>query len=75
MWLLHNVRTALAGSYAYVNPAVAVLLGAWLAHERFSGQELAAMAVILLGVVGITLARARKRKPAPVAADVAGADA
>ena len=62
MWLLHNVRPALAGSYAYVNPAVAVLLGAWLAHERFSGRELVGMAVILLGVVAITLARARSTK-------------
>ena len=59
MWLLHNVRPALAGSYAYVNPAVAVLLGAWLAHEQFSGHELVAMGVILSGVVAITLARAR----------------
>ena len=78
MWLLHNVRTALAGSYAYVNPAVAVLLGAWLAHERFSGHELAAMGVILLGVVGITLAKARKARPeksATPAAANAGADA
>ena len=62
MWLLHNVRPALAGSYAYVNPAVAVLLGAWLAHERFSGGQLVAMGVILLGVVAITLARAKATK-------------
>jgi len=64
IWLLHNVRAALAGSYAYVNPAIAVLLGAWLAHERFSGSELVAMGVILLGVVAINLARARKARPA-----------
>ena len=64
IWLLHNVRPALAGSYAYVNPAIAVLLGAWLAHERFSGSELVAMGVILLGVVAINLAKARRAKPA-----------
>jgi len=63
IWLLHNVRPVLAGSYAYVNPAIAVLLGAWLAHERFSASELAAMGVILLGVVAITLAKAKKPKP------------
>jgi drug/metabolite transporter (DMT)-like permease len=68
IWLLHHVRPALAGSYAYVNPAVAVLLGAWLAHERFSGNELAAMGVILLGVVAITLAKAAKARPAVPAA-------
>ena len=69
IWLLHNVRPVLAGSYAYVNPAIAVMLGAWLAHERFSANELAAMGVILLGVVAITLAKASKSKPAVVVAE------
>jgi drug/metabolite transporter (DMT)-like permease len=59
-WLLDHVRPVLASSYAYVNPAIAVVLGAWLAGEQFSGGQLAAMGVILLGVVAITLARARK---------------
>ena len=65
IWLLHHVRPALAGSYAYVNPAIAVALGAWLAHERFGLRELVAMGVILAGVVAITLAKARKPKVAP----------
>lgn len=76
VWLLHNVRPTLAGSYAYVNPAIAVLLGAWLASERFHVNDLGAMAVILLAVVAITLGRARAKKPAPTpAAAVAGEDA
>ena len=60
IWLLHHVRPALAGSYAYVNPAIAVALGAWLAGERFGSHELVAMGVILSGVVAITLAKAAK---------------
>ena len=60
IWLLHHVRPALAGSYAYVNPAIAVALGAWLAGERFGNHELVAMGVILLGVVAITFAKAKK---------------
>jgi drug/metabolite transporter (DMT)-like permease len=60
IWLLHHVRPALAGSYAYVNPAIAVALGAWLAGERFGSHELLAMGVILLGVVAITFARTAK---------------
>lgn len=60
IWLLHHVRPALAGSYAYVNPAIAVGLGAWLAQERFRASELLAMGVILLGVVAITFAKTRK---------------
>ena len=64
VWLLHHVRPALAGSYAYVNPVIAVGLGAWLAAERFTAHDLGAMAVILCGVVAITLAKARGNKPA-----------
>ena len=60
VWLLHNVRPALAGSYAYVNPVIAVALGAWLASERFAAHDIGAMLVVLLGVVAITLARTRK---------------
>jgi drug/metabolite transporter (DMT)-like permease len=68
VWLLGNVRPALAGSYAYVNPAIAVMLGALLAGERFEAGELVAMGVILLGVVAITLAKAARGKPSKLAA-------
>ncbi len=60
VWLLHNVRPAVAGSYAYINPVIAVALGAWIAHESFSAHDLGAMALILLGVVVITLAKAKR---------------
>jgi drug/metabolite transporter (DMT)-like permease len=63
IWLLHHVRTSLAGSYAYVNPVIAVMLGAWLAAERFTVSDIGAMAVILFGVVAITLGKAKKKKP------------
>lgn len=59
VWLLHHVRPALATSYAYVNPPIAVLLGALLLDERVGAHAIGAMAVILAGVVTITLARAR----------------
>ena len=64
IWLLHHVRPALATSYAYVNPPIAVLFGALLAGERFSAHDLGAMAVILVGVVIITLAKARAMRGA-----------
>src|SRR3546814_12367968 len=51
VWLLHPVRPTLPGSYAYVNPVVAVVLGAWPAAERFSAHDLDAMAVNLYGLV------------------------
>jgi drug/metabolite transporter (DMT)-like permease len=59
VWLLHHVRPALATSYAYVNPPIAVLLGALLLHERVGLDAVGAMAVILAGVVIITRAKAR----------------
>ena len=64
VWLLHHVRPTLAGSYAYINPAIAVVLGAWLAAEHFTSHDLGAMAVILLGVVVITLGKVRMPKTA-----------
>ena len=59
VWLLQNVRPALATSYAYVNPPIAVLLGALLLGERFGVSAIGAMAVILAGVIIITRAKAR----------------
>ncbi|HEY9145014.1 MAG TPA: drug/metabolite exporter YedA [Arenimonas sp.] len=59
VWLLHHVRPALATSYAYVNPPIAVLLGALLLGERFSVHAIGAMAVILAGVILITFSKAR----------------
>ena len=61
VWLLNHVRPALATSYAYVNPPIAVLFGAWLGAERFDPHDLGAMAVILAGVAIITLSRTVKR--------------
>ncbi len=63
IWLLHHVRPALATSYAYVNPPIAVLFGALLGGEHFTLHDLGAMAVILVGVVIITLSKARTAKP------------
>lgn len=59
IWLLHHVRPALATSYAYVNPPLAVLIGALVGGEAFTAHDLGAMAVILAGVVVISLAKAR----------------
>ena len=59
VWLLKNVRPALATSYAYVNPPIAVLLGAVLLGERFGVSAIGGMVVILAGVIIITRAKAR----------------
>ena len=67
IWLLQHVRPALATSYAYVNPPIAVLFGAWLGGELFTSHDLGAMVVILAGVAIITLARNRAAKPVAAA--------
>jgi drug/metabolite transporter (DMT)-like permease len=66
IWLLHHVRPALATSYAYVNPPIAMLFGATLLGERFDQHAIGAMVVILAGVLIITRAKARA-EPVPAA--------
>jgi drug/metabolite transporter (DMT)-like permease len=55
VYLLAHARPALATSYAYVNPPIAVLLGVFLAGESLQPLTVAAMAVILVGVAFISL--------------------
>ena len=60
IYLLHHVRPALASSYAYVNPPVAVLVGVALGGESVRTLDIAAMVVILAGVLAITLAKNKR---------------
>jgi drug/metabolite transporter (DMT)-like permease len=66
IWLLHNVRPAALGTYAYVNPAVAVLIGWLFLGEVLTPVEAVSMVVILAGVVLVTTGGTKQ-----VAADTA----
>ncbi len=55
IYLLAHARPALAMSYAYVNPPIAVLLGVFLGGESLQPLTFAAMGVILVGVLFISL--------------------
>jgi drug/metabolite transporter (DMT)-like permease len=55
-WLLDHVAARVAGTYAFVNPVVAVLLGWWLLHEPLGARVLLATAAIAVGVALIVLA-------------------
>lgn len=68
VWLLRNTRTSLVGTYAYVNPVVAVLLGWALLSEMITVRTLLSGGVIVVGVALIVTARA----PQPSADAVAG---
>ncbi len=50
MFLLKTVRPAMATSYAFVNPVIALFLGVALGGEHLTGQAWLALPVILLGV-------------------------
>jgi drug/metabolite transporter (DMT)-like permease len=47
-WLLARRPAAIVGTYAYVNPVIAVLLGYLIANERISLVQIFGMIVILI---------------------------
>ncbi|HTU50007.1 MAG TPA: EamA family transporter [Acidobacteriaceae bacterium] len=53
-WLLQNVPVSKVATYAYVNPMVAVLLGAIVLGERLHGNEWIGMVMILVAVFLVT---------------------
>ncbi len=71
-WLLRATSTAIASTYAYVNPVVAVFLGWALAGEPLTLQTILAAAIIVTAVVIITTNQSKKSMPKPANA-VAGA--
>jgi drug/metabolite transporter (DMT)-like permease len=65
-WLLRNAPPRITGTYAFVNPVVAVLLGWWLLNEELSPRTILAGAVIAVGVALIVLGqRAAAEDPPP----------
>ena len=61
-WLLGHAPAALAGTYAYVNPVVALLVGWLLADETPSAAVVGGVAVILLGVALVRLGGVRPQR-------------
>jgi drug/metabolite transporter (DMT)-like permease len=57
IWLLSATTPAKLGTYAYVNPVVAVLLGWAIASEPVASNALAGMSIIVVGLILITRAR------------------
>lgn len=62
VWLLQVRSATQVSTYAYVNPVVAVLLGVLFAGEQMTILQLAGLAVILLSVLLINLAKYRSEK-------------
>ncbi|MFG5409759.1 EamA family transporter [Piscinibacter sakaiensis] len=59
MVLLSRASSALASSYTYVNPVIAMLLGVGFAGEVVSAWEWTAAGVVLAGVVLLFVGRRR----------------
>jgi len=54
VWLIHHESPTRVGTYAYVNPVVAVLLGYLLGGEPLGPRTIAGTALVLVSVVVIT---------------------
>lgn len=67
VWLLRAAPPALVGTYAYVNPVVAILLGIVLFDERLDRWSTAGTAVILVSVVLTQVFRIRSGRGRRVA--------
>lgn len=59
VWLLHHESPTKVGTYAYVNPVVAVVLGYFFAGEALGLRTILGTAFVLVSVVVITTTRAR----------------
>jgi drug/metabolite transporter (DMT)-like permease len=59
VWLLHYESPTKVGTYAYVNPIVAVILGAALGGEAVGRRTVLAALLILAGVAAITTIKAK----------------
>ncbi len=55
-WLMLNTSPAIIGTYSYVNPAIAALLGWQFLHESLSSTQLVGMVIIIVGVLLLTTA-------------------
>ncbi|HET7685221.1 MAG TPA: EamA family transporter [Candidatus Limnocylindria bacterium] len=74
IWLLNNAPVATAATYAYVNPIVAVGLGALLRSEPLTPRTLLATAIIIGAVVAMVSGRPREVEAAGPAPEAAASD-
>lgn len=68
VWVIRHAPLPLVTTYAFVNPVIAVFLGWLLLHESVGPVQLAAGAVIVVGVALIIFARSRMESAAPAPA-------
>ncbi len=75
LWLIHHESPTKVGTYAYVNPVVAVLFGYFLGGETIGSRTILGTLFVLISVVVITTTRKKSpekalpAEPAPEAAE------
>jgi drug/metabolite transporter (DMT)-like permease len=60
VWLIHHESPTKVGTYAYVNPVVAVLIGYFLGGETLGLRTILGALLVLISVVVITTTRVKK---------------
>jgi drug/metabolite transporter (DMT)-like permease len=60
VWLIHHESPTKVGTYAYVNPIVAVLVGYFLAGETLGLRTILGTVFVLISVVVITTTRVKR---------------
>jgi drug/metabolite transporter (DMT)-like permease len=71
VWLIHHESPTKVGTYAYVNPVVAVLVGYFLGGEALGLRTILGTLCVLISVVLITTTPARKAVAALAVEDTA----
>ena len=60
VWLIHHESPTKVGTYAYVNPVVAVVLGYFFGGEALGLRTILGTLFVLISVIVITTTRAKK---------------
>jgi drug/metabolite transporter (DMT)-like permease len=71
VWLIHHESPTKVGTYAYVNPIVAVLVGYFLGGEELTTRTILGTLLVLISVVVITTTPAKKPAETLLAEDAA----
>jgi drug/metabolite transporter (DMT)-like permease len=71
VWLLHHESPTKVGTYAYVNPIVAVLVGYFLGGEALTARTILGSFLVLISVIVITTTPAKKPVESVLAEDAA----
>ena len=71
VWLLHHESPTKVGTYAYVNPVVAVLVGYFLGGESIGMRTILGSLCVLVSVVVITTTPAKRQMQEVIVEDTA----